>query len=43
MNYRLSTAITNEDGTIEETIITDWGGTNEYVMDIETIESRIRA
>ncbi len=43
MNYRLSTAITNEDGTIEETIISDWGGTNEYVMDIETIESRIRA
>ncbi|WP_175560376.1 tetratricopeptide repeat protein [Butyrivibrio sp. YAB3001] len=43
MNYRLSTMITDADGNTTETIVGDWGGSNEYVMDIETIESRIRA
>ena len=43
MNYRLDTTITYEDGTIDETIVGDWGGANEWVMDIDTIESRIKA
>ncbi len=43
MNYRLSTAITDESGKTTETIVGDWGGTDEYEMDIKTIESRIRA
>lgn len=43
MNYRLCTEITDENGEIDETIIGDWGGDNEYVMDIDTIESRIKA
>ena len=43
MNYRLDTTITYEDGTTEETIVGDWGGDNEWIMDIDTIESRIRA
>ncbi|WP_024864639.1 tetratricopeptide repeat protein [Butyrivibrio sp. FCS014] len=43
MNYRLETSITMQDGEEEETIITDWGGPNEATMDIDTIESRIRA
>ncbi|ADL34028.1 hypothetical protein bpr_I1290 [Butyrivibrio proteoclasticus B316] len=43
MNYRLSTAITDETGKTTETIVGDWGGTDEYEMDIKTIESRIRA
>ncbi len=43
MNYRLSTQITDEDGNISETVVGDWGGPNEWTMDIETIESRIRA
>lgn len=43
MNYRLCTEITDESGETTETIIGDWGGDNEYIMDIETIESRIRA
>ena len=43
MNYRLSTAITDENGKTTETIVGDWGGTDEYEMDIKTIESRIRA
>ena len=43
MNYRLDTTITHEDGSIDETIVGDWGGSNEWVMDIDTIESRIRA
>ncbi|WP_029233376.1 tetratricopeptide repeat protein [Butyrivibrio sp. VCB2006] len=43
MNYRLSTSITDESGKTTETIVGDWGGTDEYEMDIKTIESRIRA
>ena len=43
MNYRLSTLITDEDGNMTETVVGDWGGANEWTMDIETIESRIRA
>ncbi len=43
MNYRLSTLITDEDGNMTETVVGDWGGVNEWTMDIETIESRIRA
>ncbi len=43
MNYRLDTTITFEDGSTEETIVGDWGGPNEWIMDIDTIESRIRA
>lgn len=43
MNYRLSTLITDEDGNMTETVVGDWGGPNEWTMDIETIESRIRA
>lgn len=43
MNYRLDTTVTYEDGTTEETIVGDWGGDNEWIMDIDTIESRIKA
>ncbi|MBE5825562.1 MAG: tetratricopeptide repeat protein [Butyrivibrio sp.] len=43
MNYRLETSITMQDGEEEETIISDWGGPDEATMDIDTIESRIRA
>ena len=43
MNYRLETTITNEDGETINSIIGDWGGENEWEMDIDTIESRIRA
>ncbi len=43
MNYRLSTTVTLEDGSDVETIVGDWGGPNEWTMDIDTIESRIRA
>ena len=43
MNYRLETSITMQDGSEEETIISDWGGPDEATMDIDTIESRIRA
>ena len=43
MNYRLETSITMQDGSKEETIISDWGGPDEATMDIDTIESRIRA
>ena len=43
MNYRLSTLITTQDGEENETIVGDWGGPNEWTMDIETIESRIKA
>ena len=43
MNYRLDTLITYDDGSTDETIVGDWGGANEWVMDIDTIESRIRA
>ncbi len=43
MNYRLETTITQEDGSIINSIIGDWGGPNEWEMDIDTIESRIRA
>ena len=43
MNYRLSTAITDEEGNTTETVVGDWGGPDEWTMDIDTIESRIRA
>ena len=43
MNYRLETTITSEDGSTINSIIGDWGGENEWEMDIDTIESRIRA
>ncbi|WP_034466859.1 tetratricopeptide repeat protein [Butyrivibrio proteoclasticus] len=43
MNYRLDTSITTQDGEINSTVVGDWGGPNEWVMDIDTIESRIRA
>ena len=43
MNYRLETTITTEDGNTINSIIGDWGGENEWEMDIDTIESRIRA
>ena len=43
MNYRLETTITNENGDTINSIIGDWGGENEWEMDIDTIESRIRA
>ncbi len=43
MNYRLDTTIELRDGTVEETIVGDWGGENEWEMDIDTIESRIKA
>ena len=42
MNYRLDTTIyTSEDEEIQ-TIIGDWGGPDEWEMDIDTIESRIK-
>ena len=43
MNYRLETSVTMQDGEELETIVSDWGGPDEAVMDIKTIESRIRA
>lgn len=43
MNYRLDTTITTRDGEEIETIVGDWGGPNEWTMDIDTIESRIKA
>ncbi len=43
MNYRLETTITNEDGSEINSVVGDWGGQNEWTMDIDTIESRIRA
>ena len=43
MNYRLETTITNENGETINSIIGDWGGENEWEMDIDTIESRIKA
>jgi len=43
MNYRLETTIEYKDGTVEERIVGDWGGDNEWEMDIDTIESRIKA
>lgn len=43
MNYRLETTITTQDGEKIDTIISDWGGSDESTMDIDTIESRIRA
>lgn len=42
-NYRLDTTVEFQDGTQEETIVGDWGGENEWTMDIDTIESRIKA
>ncbi len=42
MNYRLDTTITMEDGEEVQTVVGDWGGENEWTMDIDTIESRIR-
>lgn len=43
MNYRLDTAIETSADNIDETIIGDWGGPDEWIMDIDTIESRIKA
>ncbi len=43
MNYRLDTTVITQDGDQVETIVGDWGGENEWTMDIETIESRIKA
>ncbi len=43
MNYRLETTVYTQDGDQVDTIVGDWGGENEWTMDIETIESRIRA
>ena len=43
MNYRLDTTITQDNGEVDETVVGDWGGANEWVMDIDTIESRIKA
>ncbi len=43
MNYRLETSIITEDGEETETVVSDWGGSDESTMDIDTIESRIRA
>ncbi len=43
MNYRLDTTVTTQDGEQVETIVGDWGGENEWTMDIEKIESRIKA
>lgn len=43
MNYRLETEIEYKDGTVDKTIVGDWGGSDEWEMDIDTIESRIRA
>ncbi len=43
MNYRLETQITGSDGNVSETVVGDWGGENEWTMDIDTIESRIKA
>ncbi len=42
MNYRLDTTITTQDGEMIETIVGDWGGPDEWTMDIDTIESRIK-
>ncbi len=43
MNYRLDTTIETSEDNIDETIIGDWGGPDEWIMDIDTIESRIKA
>lgn len=43
MNYRLETEITDESGETARTIVGDWGGPDEWVMDLDKIESRIRA
>lgn len=43
LNYRLSTVVTAEDGSSTESIVGDWGGENEWVMDIDTIESLYHA
>ncbi len=43
MNFRLSTVITNEGGEPEETVVGDWGGPNQWIMDLDAIEARIRA
>ena len=42
-NYRLETEIEREDGSVIDRVIGDWGGPNEWEMDIDTIESRIKA
>ncbi len=42
MNYRLDTTITYSEDEETETIIGDWGGPDEWEMDIDTIESRIK-
>ncbi len=43
MNYRLDTTITYEDGEPDETVVGDWGGPNQWIMDLDAIEARIRA
>lgn len=43
LNYRLEIEIQLPDGTTKESVIGDWGGSNEWEMDIDTIESRIKA
>ncbi|MCR5670526.1 MAG: tetratricopeptide repeat protein [Butyrivibrio sp.] len=43
MNYRLETEITDENGEVDRTIVGDWGGSDEWTMDLDTIESRIKA
>ncbi len=43
MNYRLDTTVTSENGEINEIIVSDWGGPDELTMDIDKIESRIKA
>ena len=42
MNYRLDTTISYSEDEETETIIGDWGGPDEWEMDIDTIESRIK-
>jgi tetratricopeptide (TPR) repeat protein len=42
MNYRLDTTISLSEDEEIQTIIGDWGGPDEWEMDIDTIESRIK-
>lgn len=43
MNYRLDTTITYEDGSEHKETVCDWGGPDEWLMDTDTIEARIKA
>ena len=43
MNYRLDTTILTEDGNMDETVVGDWGGPNQWIMDLDAIEARIKA